>query len=164
MLNGTRVTFAVLVLVLFTTVSSAYAEPPGSTAYFKGLNLSVESLERQRAFYEGIIGLKLARVISDGSNQPPQVLLTDNGKFDVKTSVLLALKELPESKLAPRADRAKFGNITFLVPDTEVVAKRAEAGGFKCIRTPIGIVLLNDPDGYSVELIQAQLPAGYNEN
>ena len=149
---------AAFALALFAPVPAAFAQTPAAaaTAHFKGLNLSVENLEREQAFYEQIIGLKLARVISDGSTQPPQVMLTDNGEFDVNTSVLLALKELPESKLAPLSERAKFGNITFLVPDTEVVAQRAEAAGFECIRTSIGIVLLNDPDGYVVELIPAQ--------
>lgn len=94
-------------------------------------------------------------MISDGSDGLAQVLLTGDGAFDLRTSNLLALKQMPDV-LAPREARGGFGNINFLVPDPEAIARRIEAAGGTARRAPNGIVVVRDPDGYSIELLPAQ--------
>lgn len=116
-----------------------------------GLGIRVSDLERSKAFYTDVLGLKVgARVPAKG--EAHEYLLGVSG--DIRADTLVVIRE---GDVAPGA--TEFGNIVIVVPDGRAMAERVVAAGYKTARPIVdGTNFVRDPDGYMIELYQRPAP------
>jgi len=135
------------------------------------VDLFVSSMKRSLAFYVGVMGL---RVVDDGPIEGELVRLLSAGRYSRARLVLLeagaseAKVELLEFHGIAAGDpllRPNRGTLTFFVEDLAAEVRRLHANGVET-KSPIidvelpmsgrsSIVLLSDPDGHHLELLQA---------
>lgn len=119
-----------------------------------GVGLNVADIERSAKFYTGILGLKVAmRVPAQGPTR--ELVLSASGKVGEDTMVVLA--KLDDKPLTP--GRQGYGRIITNPDDAMAIVRRAEAAGHKAHIHPTGpggpiVAMIEDPDGYLVELYQ----------
>ncbi|MFC4312975.1 VOC family protein [Steroidobacter flavus] len=126
------------------------------------MKIAVSDLRRSLDFYTQVVGLKeftlpgIARPnIEDGSKVGNLYLNYSGSPADPFLS-LMRMKDV-----TPTAESAKVAWICFKVADARAVLNRAEAAGAPIIMDAtkfLGVVagLIRDPDGYTVELTQAE--------
>lgn len=128
----------------------------------------VSDMQKSFDFYTKVIGLKPAKSISQAEPIPPAG--SDNSKWPSEYGLSFSgsYAEAFFDILRPHADNMPTPNSTslvqlvFKVPDAPAVIRRAKELGYTVTReAPVvragqmSIGMLNDPDGYSVEIIQA---------
>jgi catechol 2,3-dioxygenase-like lactoylglutathione lyase family enzyme len=142
------------------TPGAAIAQTPSSPAPLaetvkpirvSGLGIRVSDLERSKAFYTDVLGLKVgARVPAKG--EAHEYLLGVSG--DIRADTLVVIRK---GDVAPGA--TEFGNIVIVVPDGRAMAERVVAAGYKTARPIVdGTNFVRDPDGYMIELYQRPAP------
>ena len=111
-----------------------------------GVGLNVSDLERSKAFYTDVLGMKVdARVPAQG--KAVEYLLGMTG--DVRADTLVVLRQ---GEVKPGA--TGFGRIVLVVPNGRRMAERVAAAGFPVPRIVDGTNMVSDPDGYRIELYQ----------
>ena len=111
-----------------------------------GLGIRVSNLERSKAFYTEILGLKVgARVPAQG--KAVEYLLGLTGQIREDTLVVIR-----EGEVKPGA--TEFGNIVIVVPNGRAMAERVQAAGYPVDELRDGTNFVRDPDGYRIELYQ----------
>lgn len=156
--------FAACLLTLLAALPVAYAQTPGSAPgvtpalsdadrpiRISGLGIRVSDLERSKAFYTDVLGLKVgARVPAQG--EAHEYLLGMTG--DIRADNLIVIRK---GDVKPGA--TEFGSITLVVPNGRAMAERAVAAGFQTARPIVeGTNFIKDPDGYTIELYQRPPP------
>ena len=122
--------------------------------HVSGVGLNVTDIERSAKFYTEILGLKVAlRVPAQGPTH--ELVLSVSGKVGEDPIVVLA--KLDDKPLA--AGRQGYGRIITNPADAMAIVRRAEAAGYKAHIHPSGpggpiVAMVEDPDGYLVELYQ----------
>lgn len=111
-----------------------------------GAALNVVDIERSRAFYMNVLGLKqVARVPALGPVH--EYLLSAGGSLDEGLIILTKVEaQTPEAN--------GFGRLVLVVPDAAALARRSGAAGYVTNAGPGGTQFLRDPDGFLVELFQ----------
>jgi len=109
-----------------------------------GLALNVSDLERSRSFYTDVLGMK---VVGSGPEGGPVRYYTLGMSGDRATDTLLVLSK------GASAPATSFGRVILYVPDARALAQRVAVAGYPVARLSDRINLVNDPDGYLVELI-----------
>lgn len=120
-----------------------------------GLGIRVSDLERSKAFYTEVLGMKVgARVPAQGEAVEYLLGLTGN----IRQDTLVVIRQ---GEIVPGA--TEFGNIVIVVPDGRKMAERVMAAGYGMAR-PIkdGTNFVRDPDGYMIELYQRPSAAPTN--
>lgn len=111
-----------------------------------GVGLKVSDLERSKAFYTEVLGLKVdARVPTQG--KAVEYLLGMTGNLQADTLIVLR-----QGEVKPGA--TSFGRIVLVVPNGRKMAERVAAAGYPPARIVDGTNLVSDPDGYRIELYQ----------
>jgi catechol 2,3-dioxygenase-like lactoylglutathione lyase family enzyme len=112
-----------------------------------GLGIRVSDLERSKAFYTEVLGLKVgARVPAEG--EPYEYLLGMTGNIRQDTIIVIR-----KGDVKPGA--TEFGTITIVVPNGRKMAERVVAAGYPTARPIVdGTNFVRDPDGYMIELYQ----------
>ena len=111
-----------------------------------GVGLNVSDLERSKAFYTEVLGMKVdARVPREG--KAVEYLLGMTGNLQADTLIVLR-----QGEVKPGA--AGFGRIVLVVPNGRKMAERVAAAGYPVPRIVDGTNLVTDPDGYRIELYQ----------
>lgn len=115
-----------------------------------GLGLKVSDLERSKAFYTDVLGLKVgARVPAQG--EAVEYLLGLSG--DIRADTLIVIRK---GEVKPGA--TEFGNIVIVVPNGRAMAERVAAAGYAPAKIVDGTNFVKDPDGYMIELYQRPAP------
>lgn len=140
--------------------ASAHAEPQATIgeairpSKISGVGLQTADLERSRAFYVDVLGLKVAaRIPAQGPAF--EYLLSLSGKIDGESLVVL-------TRGAPQPGAATFGRIILMAPDGRALAERVAAAGYAPEKIVAGTNLVRDPDGYMIELYQRPAPKAPN--
>jgi predicted enzyme related to lactoylglutathione lyase len=133
----------------------AHAQAPGPLADaikptgLSGFALNVVDLDKERAFYETVFGLKVAtRVPATGDLR--EYLMSFTGQR-VDRPLLILTKTA-----ARQPGQDNYGRVVFGAPDAAALAKRAVAAGGKApnpIREGATNMIL-DPEGNRIELFQ----------
>ena len=115
-----------------------------------GLGLTVSNLERSKAFYTEVLGMKVdARVPAQGA--AVEYLLGMTGSTQADTLVVLRQGEVKPGATA-------FGRIVIVVPNGRKMAERIVAAGYPQAKIVDGANIVSDPDGYRIELYQRPAP------
>jgi catechol 2,3-dioxygenase-like lactoylglutathione lyase family enzyme len=115
-----------------------------------GLGIKVSNLERSKAFYTEVLGLKVdARVPATGEASEYLLGLTGNTRED-------NLIVIRKGEIKP--GMTEFGSISIVVPNGRKMAERAAAAGFPPAKIVDGTNFVKDPDGYTIELYQRPAP------
>jgi catechol 2,3-dioxygenase-like lactoylglutathione lyase family enzyme len=115
-----------------------------------GLGIKVSDLERSKAFYTEVLGLKVgARVPAQG--EAVEYLLGLTG--DIRADTLIVIRK---GEVKPGA--TDFGNIVIVVPNGRAMAERVAAAGYAPAKIVDGTNIVKDPDGYTIELYQRPTP------
>lgn len=122
--------------------------------------ISVSDLPRSYAFYTQVIGLKPAspQLKAPRADDPEvefrEIPLNFTGSLADPFFVLVK-----QRGAVPEAGQARLTWIGFKVPDAKAAIARAEAAGASVVRRPadgaMAFGYVRDPDGYTVEFIQA---------
>jgi catechol 2,3-dioxygenase-like lactoylglutathione lyase family enzyme len=111
-----------------------------------GVSLNVSDLERSKAFYTEVLGMKVgARVPAQG--KAVEYLLGMTG--DIRADTLVVLRQ---GEVKPGA--TGFGRIVLVVPNGRKMAERVAAAGYPVPQIRDGTNIVSDPDGYRIELYQ----------
>ncbi len=111
-----------------------------------GVGIQVSDLERSKAFYTDVLGLKVgARVPAQGDAFEYLLGLTG----DIRQDTLIVIR-----KGGVKPGATDFGNIVIVVPDGRAMAERVAAAGYPPAKIVDGTNFVRDPDGYQVELYQ----------
>jgi catechol 2,3-dioxygenase-like lactoylglutathione lyase family enzyme len=118
-----------------------------------GAGLYVVDIEKVRAFYVDVLGLKVVqRIPAQGAVR--EYLLSFQG--EAADGPVLVLTKTAK----PTAKPADYGRIIFAVPDGAALARRAAQAGYPPIRIVEGTNIITDPEGHKIELFQrAATPA-----
>ena len=158
------------------------ASPLGRTIAFGHMGLSVQELDRSRAYYRDIIGLVEIEhgVRSDAYLQAltgyPGAELNIALFVEPRSQTLLELLEyrgVTRSSIDPATGNPGVGHMCFEVDDVEAVYRRALDAGHRAVSAPVTpttgrwtdgrSVYLLDPDGVRVELVQRAAPGVVRE-
>jgi len=145
-----RLALAACAALIASTAAAQTAPPlPDDTKPIRvsGVGLTVSNLERSKAFYTEVLGLKVdARVPAQGP--AVEYLLGMTG--DLRADTLIVLRQ---GEVKPGA--AAFGRVVLVVPNGRKMAERVAAAGV-AQPTPArdGTNVVSDPDGYRIELYQ----------
>jgi catechol 2,3-dioxygenase-like lactoylglutathione lyase family enzyme len=110
------------------------------------VGINVKNMERSRAYYRDIIGLKIIAA----NPRPERTKLSFTGTQDEPVLMLIPMENVHGNTL---------GRVSFKVRNLEAIVKKHRAAGYGVITEPKrGATLINthlaDPDGNDVELIQ----------
>ncbi len=161
-----------LSLVLFSTLVSfggaVAAEAPKApplgtrTSEFLLAKITVSDMSKSLDFYTKLVGLKRACPCAPdpapGAKAPPfrEIPLNFSGSLADPFLTLVT-----QEGIKPSPNTAKLTWVGVKVPDARAVAARLKAAGYAVVREPSepmpGTVfaMMSDPDGYTLELIQA---------
>ena len=121
--------------------------------------VKVADLEKAKAFYEGVVGLK---EIPGRQGSAGRLRLSFSDGYGDTFLVLTQLK----SATTPSASEEHLGQLTFKVADLKAVVARARQAGARFLfepqpprheatmRATIEEAVISDPDGNHVELVQ----------
>ena len=146
---------ALVAAALALSASAAAAQVPPLPDELKpirtsGVGLTVSDLERSKAFYTDVLGMKVdARVPAQG--KVAEYLLGMTG--DTRADTLVVLRQ---GEVKPGA--TGFGRIVIVVPNGRKMAERVAAAGFAVPKIVDGTNIVSDPDGYRIELYQRPAP------
>ena len=112
-----------------------------------GLGLRVSDLERSMKFYTEVLGLQVDAKVPGKSGQVVEYLLGMTGDTQADTLIVLSQGEVV-------ADAKRFGRIVLVVPSGRKMAERLAAAGYPPARIVDGTNIIQDPDGYTIELYQ----------
>ena len=112
-----------------------------------GLGLRVSDLERSMKFYTDVLGLQVDAKVPDKSGKVVEYLLGMTGDTHADTLIVLSQGEVV-------ADAKRFGRIVLVVPSGRKMAERLAAAGYPPARIVDGTNIIQDPDGYTIELYQ----------
>jgi len=136
-------------LTLAAAVASAQPPPLADDTRplrVSGVGLTVSDLERSKAFYTEVLGLKVdARVPAQG--KVVEYLLGMTG--DTRADTLIVLRQ---GEVKP--DAKAFGRLVLVVPNGRRMAERIAAAGYPVAKIQDGTNIVSDPDGYRIELYQ----------
>ena len=116
---------------------------------FDHVNIAVSELERSRAFYEEMIGLRLLEL-----KKAPDGVIAYAVMGDETGAVKLELALAPGG----RVDEVKpwSMHLAFTYPEYQAVyEKHRDAGCIKMDEHEKGKHFISDPDGYSIEIMKA---------
>lgn len=153
-MTGLRLVLAACALFA-AGAATAQAVPPLADGVrpirVSGVGLTVSDLERSRAFYTDVLGLRVdARVPAQG--KAVEYLLGMTG--DLRADTLVVLRQ---GEVKPGA--TGFGRLVLVVPDGRAMAERVAAAGVPQPTPPRdGTNVVSDPDGYRIELYQRPAP------
>jgi catechol 2,3-dioxygenase-like lactoylglutathione lyase family enzyme len=115
---------------------------------FAGVGLYVSDIEKMRAFYVEVLGMKvIQRVPAQGPLR--EYLLSFES--EVADGPVVVLTKAP-TKLPPK--RESYGRLIFAVPDGAIIARRAAQAGYPPARIVEGANTITDPEGHRIELFQ----------
>ncbi len=152
-----RLPMAAALAACLATASPAFAQTASTSPAddikpirISGVGLRVSDLERSKAFYTEVLGLKVnAKVPAQG--EPVEYLLGLTG--DIRVDTLIVIRK---GEIVPGA--TEFGNVIIVVPDGRKMAERAAAAGYPPAKIVDGTNMIHDPDGYKIELYQRPAP------
>ncbi len=116
-----------------------------------GLGLNVSNLERSMKFYTEVLGLQVDSKVPGKDGKVVEYLLGMTG--DVRADTLIVLRQ---GEIVPGA--TKFGRIVVVVPSGRKMAERLAAAGYPPAKIVDGTNIVQDPDGYTIELYQRPAP------
>lgn len=118
-----------------------------------GTGLYVVDIEKVRAFYADVLGMKVVQRIP--AQGPVREYILSFGDNTSDGPILVLTKTAK-----PVAKPADYGRIIFTVPDGAALARRAAAAGYPPARIAEGTNIITDPEGHRIELFQrAATPA-----
>ena len=119
-----------------------------------GAAINVVDIERSKAFYTDVLGLKVAlRVPAKGPVH--EYLLSAGGTINEGLVILTKAS-------AQDAQAAKFGRLVLVVPDADALVKRSAAAGYPALLDPKFAHFIRDPDGFVIELFEMPEPRSGN--
>lgn len=142
---------AIAALALWAASAQAQTALPALTDDLRpirtsGIGLNVSDLERSKAFYTEVLGMKVdARVPAQGKAVEYLLGMTGN----VRADTLVVLRQ---GEVKPGA--TGFGRIVLVVPNGRRMAERVAAAGYPVPKIVDGTNMVSDPDGYRIELYQ----------
>jgi predicted enzyme related to lactoylglutathione lyase len=128
---------------------------------------TVSDLTRSYEFYTKVVGLKWAVAVGQKQPAPPQATAVQPAFVEIPLNFSGSLADpffvlVQRRGDKPTAESARLSWIGFKVPDAPAVILRAKTAGYEVVREApsvgpgvMSIGSIRDPDGYSVELIQA---------
>lgn len=116
-----------------------------------GLGLNVSNLERSMKFYTEVLGLQVDSKVPGKDGKIVEYLLGMTG--DVRADTLIVLRQ---GEIVPGA--TKFGRIVLVVPSGRRMAERLAVAGYPPAKIVDGTNVVQDPDGYTIELYQRPAP------
>ncbi len=148
---------ATLALLMSAT---AFAQPPAVPPLAEdtrplrvsGLGLTVSNLERSMKFYTEVLGLQVDSKVPGKDGKVVEYLLGMTG--NVRADTLIVLRQ---GEIVPGA--TKFGRIVLVVPSGRRMAERLAAAGYPPAKIVDGTNIVQDPDGFTIELYQRPAPA-----
>lgn len=111
-----------------------------------GVGLTVSDLERSKAFYTEVLGMKVDAAVP-AQGKVAEYLLGMTG--DTRSDTLVVLRQ---GEVKPGA--TAFGRLVLVVPNGRRMAERVAAAGYPPARIVDGTNIVSDPDGYRIELYQ----------
>lgn len=115
-----------------------------------GAAINVVDIERSKAFYTDVLGLKVAmRVPAQGPVH--EYLLSADGGIGGGLVILTKTSEQNTSA-------ANFGRLVLVVPDADVLVKRSTEAGYPASADPRFAHFVRDPDGFLIELFEMPKP------
>lgn len=117
-----------------------------------GLGLTVSDLERSMKFYTEVLGLQVDAKVPGADGKVVEYLLGMTGNVRADTLVVLR-----QGEVVPGA--TKFGRVVVVVPSGRKMAERLAAAGYPPAKVVDGTNLVQDPDGYMIELYQRPKPS-----
>ena len=139
-----RLLSAALAASLFALGASAQTIPsellPKRIA---GSGITVADLDRQMAFYTGVLGMKLVRTYQKDGAVYEYILTIPSDKSD--GAILALLKGTRE----PGA--TTYGRLILVVPDADKLAAALSAQGIPARKVAEGAYFFKDPEGNAVE-------------
>lgn len=143
-----------VVAAAFVAMSAYAADAPPMPevirpARISGVGLNVVDIEKERAFYEQVLGLKVAtRVPAQGPAR--EYLMSLSG--DRTSGALVVLTKVDKAS----AGAGDFGRVILSVPNAAEIARRAVAAGYPQGEIRDGRTnMISDPEGHRIELYQA---------
>jgi catechol 2,3-dioxygenase-like lactoylglutathione lyase family enzyme len=130
--------------------------------------LTASDLPKSYEYYTKIIGLKWA--LSAGQSPPPAPVQANDSQpafIEIPLNFSGSLADpffvlVQQRGSKPTPEVAKMSWIGFKVPDAPAAVRRVKAAGYEVVRDAqaaapgvMSIGIVRDPDGYTVELIQA---------
>ena len=162
----------ILTIGMLTAIMAAPAAAQGNkseavavqTGGFSYATISVRDLERSKRFYRELLGLKIA---FDRIHDSPLAIVMNKSGSQTSREFSLLLQQVTagasRGPVAPSSDYA--GPIGIWVTDIEDYLTRAKAAGVPVVRglnDPGGAaprtIVLRDPDGLIVELLETRVP------
>lgn len=151
-------------VALALSVPLAHAEPAGPGAKLEGVigpALYVSDPARSLKFYTEGLGMQV-RMRFGPPDRPDMVL--GFGMDPTEAGIMLITDK--EGPIRPIQHVHGFDRVALRLPDLAAVAGRLRKAGFEAgdIRTVHGnirMMMISDPDGYRIELIDSQPPAKY---
>jgi catechol-2,3-dioxygenase len=108
-----------------------------------GAGINVVDLEKQRAWYEANLGMKLANTLSrDG--KPFEYIMS----LGADSNVVMALL-----KTERPAGANGFSRVILMAPDSKALAQRLAAQGTPAREVAPGAWFITDPEGNNIELL-----------
>lgn len=151
-----------LLLVLTSAAGPALADPAPARApavALMGAAINVVDLQREIDFYAKGLGFAVGQTLQLGEHRSETILVSGNDR--AQPMILLMHDTSPKA-----AKRIRHGNnfsrLVVRVSDLPAMAARLDAQGYPHgeIRTSHGysIMMLQDPEGFRVELVQQPMP------
>lgn len=135
-------------------VNNAEASPAMAGAGVVGVGLRVADFDRSIKYYTEGLGMKVKGKID--ASTATEIMLEFDGNPDQASFIIYQSK----GDQPPQANdnRSAFGRVIVSVPDLQATAAKLTAAGYEAgeIRGtgPYKILIVRDPDGYALELIQ----------
>jgi lactoylglutathione lyase len=136
--------------------SLAPASSNATTLHIIGVQLRVSDIQRSLRFYTGILGLRVSRTFPKNSPATAyEILLSVTGRFDLTGTPFMSIKVAAHDGPSLSPEREGFGHLVLIVKDAARIAEHARSAGYIVVKQVPSLVMLADPDGYKVELIEA---------
>jgi lactoylglutathione lyase len=142
-------------LLLAAPALAAEASPPGG-AKLVGTVLNSVAIDRQLAFYETVFGLKVGMILDHGTRREYMLRFSS----DPSEAGLIIVHDSAVDPAARLSHGNAFERIVLRVNDMDALLARLDASGFahqpvQAAAQGYRVLLLKDPEGYDLEVIQS---------
>lgn len=112
-----------------------------------GAGLYVTDIDKVRAFYVDVLGMKVVQRIPAQGAVREYILSFQDETADGPVLVLTKAAKVPVKP-------ADYGRIIFTVPNGAALARRAAQAGYPPAKIVEGTNVITDPEGHKIELFQ----------
>jgi len=151
-------TVASIAGLLLAAPACAGEVPPPGTARLVGTVLNSIDVDQQLAFYETVFGLKVGMTLDHGTRREYMLRFSQ----DPSEAGLIIVHDSASDPASKLAHGNAFERIVLRVNDMDALLTRLDAGGFA--HQPVHaaaqgyrVLMLKDPEGYSLEVIQSRI-------